>query len=117
MKITPDILENMYATIYCCYPYTKWNMPLPEQIKFEVSDDPTVHGTYIYDDGEKFEHIITISRATCGHFMTVFRTLAHEAVHMSRWNHVGEKWLHHDKVFRQRCKMVANELGLDPLEL
>jgi hypothetical protein len=117
MNITPAMLRNLYATIYCCHPFTKWNMPLPEEIKFEVIEDPSAYAYYTYDEGEEYAHKIQISRALCGHFMTVLRSLCHEAVHMSRWAHSRERWNHHDKVFKMRCKAVADEFGLDPLEL
>lgn len=117
MNLTPAILKNLYATIYCCEPFARWKMPLPEAIKFEVIDDPHAYGYYLYDEGGDYEHTIQISRMLCGHFMTVLRSLCHESVHMSRWAHSRERWSHHDKVFKQRCKAVADEFGLDPLEL
>ena len=63
MKLTPAILKNIYSMLYCCEPFSKWKLPLPEQIKFVVDSDPDVMGTYLYDDGEKWEHIITITTA------------------------------------------------------
>ena len=51
MKITPEVLRNLYATLYCCYPFTKWNMPLPDEIEFIVSPDPETMGTYTLDMG------------------------------------------------------------------
>jgi hypothetical protein len=44
-------------------------------------------------------------------------TLAHEMVHMSFYRQEGSKWTQHGKPFRTRCKLVADELGFDPLEL
>jgi len=60
MKLTPAILENIYCALYCCEPFSKWKLPLPEQVKFVVDCDPDTMGTYLYDDGEKWEHIVTI---------------------------------------------------------
>jgi hypothetical protein len=115
MKLTPAILRNLYSAIYCMKPFNKWPMPLPEQVKFMVDEDPEVMGTYLYDDGDKWEHTITISEKKCGHLSTVIRVLAHEAIHMSRWK--TQKWSHHDAEFRRRTKVVSDELGFDPLEL
>jgi hypothetical protein len=117
MRLTPDILKNLYASLYCCYPYTKWKMPLPEEIKFVVTADPETMGTYLYDTGEDYEHTITVSAARCGQLYTVMTTLAHECVHMSFSNQRGDKWASHGPAFRTRCKMVGHELGFDPLEL
>ena len=115
MKLTPTILKNIYATLYCCEPFTKWKLPLPEEIKFVVDYDPETMGTYMYDDGGDHEHTITISAARCGHLGTVIRVLCHEAIHMSR--HRTNKWTHHDKEFRNRAFRISSELGFDPLEL
>lgn len=115
MKLTPAILRNLYAAMYCMKPLNRWNMPLPEEIKFVVDKDPAIMGSYMYDDGEKFAHTITISSAKCGHLVTVIRTLLHEAIHMSR--HKTHRWTHHDNEFRKRAKSISDELGFDPLEL
>jgi hypothetical protein len=110
MKLTPKIIENIYAMLYCVEPFSSWELPLPEEVKFIVDADPDVMGTYLYDDGETHAHTITISSARCGHLDTVIRTMAHEMIHASRWNTVTH-------AFRNRAKAVANELGFDPLEL
>lgn len=117
MKLTPEVVRNLYASLYCCYPFTKWNMPLPEEIEFIVTPDPELMGTYLYDTGGDYEHTITISSGRCGHCYTMLTTLAHECVHMSFHRQKGDKWLLHGKEFRRRCKMVSHELGFDGMEL
>jgi hypothetical protein len=44
-------------------------------------------------------------------------TLSHEMVHMSFHRLKGDKWTQHGKAFRTRCKLIAEELGFDGLEL
>jgi hypothetical protein len=117
MKLTSEVVKNLYASLYCCYPFTKWKMPLPEEIEFVVTSDPETMGTYLLDTGGDYEHTITISSARCGHYYTVITTLAHEMIHMSFFRQKGDKWMQHGKPFRTRCLMVAHELGLDGLEL
>ena len=117
MKITPSLIKQAYSMLLCCEPFDRWNLPLPEEVKFEVIEDDNLMGTYLYDDGGKFEHIIQISSARCGHLDTIIRTLAHECIHMSRHGTVTDKWLKHDATFRRRAHMISNELGFDPLEL
>ena len=116
MRLNPEALRNLYSTLCCCYPFSKWKMPLPEEVEFLIIADTETMGTYSYDTGDDYEHSITISSSRCGHFYTVLTTLAHECVHMS-FHRQGNKWLHHGKEFRRRCKMVADELGFDSLEL
>ena len=117
MKLTPEAIRNAYASLCCLYPFTKWNMPLPEEIDFIIIPDAELMGTYMYDTGDDYEHTITISSARCGHYYTMLTTLSHEMVHMSFHRLKGDKWAHHSKQFRTRCKLVAHELGFDGLEL
>lgn len=117
MKLNPQILENIYSMLWCCEPFTKWNLPLPEEVSFVVDYDPATMGTYTYDDGEDHEHIITISAARCGHLDTVIRTMAHEMIHMSRSGTITDAWLRHDATFRRRAHKISASLGFDPLEL
>jgi hypothetical protein len=117
MRLNSEVVRNLYASIYCCYPFTKWKMPLPDEVEFIVTPDPEVMGTYLLDTGGDYEHTITISSARCGHYYTLLITLCHEAIHMSFHRQKGDKWMQHGKAFRTRCKMVGHELGLDPLEL
>jgi hypothetical protein len=117
IQLTSTILKNMYTMLVVCKPFDNWNMPLPEQIKFIVDHDPDTMGTYLYDDGGKHEHVITISAARCGFLDTVIRTMAHEMIHASRWNTSTAAWQKHDKTFRHRAKLVAESMGFDQLEL
>lgn len=117
MRLTSGVLRNLYASLVCCYPYSRWKMPLPQEVDFIVTGEADLMGSYLLDAGEEFEHTVTVSSARCGHYYTVITTLCHEMIHMSFHRQKGDKWLHHGKAFRDRCKLVATELGLDPLEL
>ena len=117
MKLTAEVVQNLYASLCCCYPFTKWKMPLPEAVEFIVDPDPEIMGSYLLDTGGDYEHTVTISSGRCGHYYTMITTLAHEMIHMSFHRQQGDKWTQHGKAFRTRCKMVASELGFDPLEL
>ena len=117
MKITPEAVRHLYASLLCTYPFTKWSLPLPEEVDFQIIHDKETMGTYCLDSGEEFEHTITISSARCAFYMTLLSTLCHEVIHMSFHRQKGDKWLQHGKPFRTRCKLVGQALGLDPLEL
>ena len=117
MKLNSAILRNIYTTLVICDPFVSWKLPLPQEIKFIVDLDESAMGTYLFDDGGEYEHIITISSARCGHLDTVIRTMAHEMIHMSRSNTVTDAWTKHDSTFRRRAHKIATELGFDPLEL
>lgn len=115
MKITPRILECIYLMLASTEVFAKWDMPPSELIKFEIVDDYSVMATYQYDESEKYPHVISISKARCGHLSTLISSMAHEMVHCSRWE--SGKWTLHDSVFKSRKMKVARSLGIDPLEL
>jgi hypothetical protein len=75
MKLTPEALKHLYSSLYCTYPFTKWPMPLPEEIEFIVTPDPELMGTYLLDTGGDYAHTITISSGRCSHFYTVLTPL------------------------------------------
>lgn len=116
MRLSSSILRNFYSSLYLCDPFIKWNLPLPEEIRFKVVDDMDTLGTYLHDPSDdEYQHTITISRARCAFLSTVLSTLAHEMIHLSRYR--TDKWNYHDKMFRARATKVGKELGLDHLEL
>ena len=116
MRLTPAILKNLYASLYLCDPFIKWKLPLPEEIRFKVTDEIDALGTYLHDPSdEDYQHTITISKARCAFYTTVISTLCHEMIHLSRYR--TDKWNYHDKMFRSRATMVGKELGFDHLEL
>ena len=117
MKLTPTILRNIYAMLYCCEPFSKWKLPLPEEVKFIVDYDPETMGTYCYDEGDEHEHTITISASRCGFLETVIKTIAHEMIHCSRSGTVSDAWLKHDASFRRKAHQIGVSCGFDPLEL
>lgn len=117
MKLTPLVLKEIYSMLMVCEPFTRWNLPLPDEVQFIVTDENDAMGTYLYDDGEKFAHIITISKARCGFLDTVIRTMAHEMIHASRHDTITDAWYKHDATFKRRAKAIGQELGLDSLEL
>ena len=116
MKLNPINLREIYEMLHTCEPFSKWNLPLADEVKFEVIVDDQVMGTYLYDDGE-YAHTIQISAARCSHLDTVIRTMAHEMIHASRHDTVTDAWLKHDATFRRRAHLISKELGFDPLEL
>ena len=117
MKLTPTILRNIYAMLYCCEPFSKWKLPLPEEVKFIVDYDPETMGSYCYDEGDEHEHTITISASRCGFLETVIKTIAHEMIHASRSGTVSDAWLKHDASFRRKAHQIGVSCGFDPLEL
>jgi hypothetical protein len=118
MRIKPEAVRHLYSSLVVTYPFTKWPMPLPEEIDFQIVHDDELMGSYLLDSGDdNYEHTITISSARCAFYSTLLSTLCHEMIHCSFHKQKGDKWLQHGKPFRTRCSLVGKEIGLDPLEL
>lgn len=117
MKITSEAVRHLYSSLVITYPFTKWPMPLPEEVDFQILHDTELMGSYLYCDDDDYEHTITISSARCAWFSTLLSTLCHEMIHCSFHKQKGDKWLLHGAEFRRRCALVGREIGLDPLEL
>jgi hypothetical protein len=115
MKITPKILESIYLTLAKCEPFTKWDLPPSELCRFLIVDDHSVMATYEYDESLARPHIFCISKARCGWYDTIVRSMAHEMLHCS--SHKSGKWNFHDATFKRRKTQVGLELGFDPKEL
>jgi hypothetical protein len=115
MKITPKVLEGIYLALAKCEPFLKWDLPPSELCRFGIVDDHTVMATYEYDESLAKPHIFHISKARCGHYDTVVRSMAHEMIHCSR--HKSGKWTLHDATFKRRKMLVGKELGFDGHEL
>jgi hypothetical protein len=114
MTPTPKIMASIYIMLCNCKPFDRWKLPYPEEIKFVVTNDEDALGTYIFDE-EIDMHVITISKAKCGHLDTLIKTLAHEVIHMTRGK--TSKYGAHDDYFKRKASSIALELGFDPLEL
>jgi leucyl aminopeptidase len=39
MRLNPETLKHLYSSLYCTYPFTKWPMPLPEELRASL-DSP-----------------------------------------------------------------------------
>ena len=114
MTPTSHSLEAMYLMLNQMKPFKFWDLPNTAEINFVVTDEEDAYGTYVFDD-EINMHIITISKAKCGHLDTLIKTLAHEVIHMTRGK--TSKYSAHDAYFRRKASAIALELGFDPLEL
>ena len=69
------------------------------------------YGTYEADP-----HVITISTLKVGHFDTLFKTVAHEMVHLKRYIDNDPNWTQHDARFTELGNQICAVMGFDPKE-
>ncbi len=79
LKLTPDMLAHCYDYLCCTPPFTKWNMPPSEDIKFLVIKTADRYAHYQMVNNV---HNIAVSVRWVGRHQTLLSTLAHEMVHL-----------------------------------
>ncbi len=80
IKITPELLESVYAMLDTTKPFCNWNLPAVEDVAINVTKSTDRRGAYYrHTSGVP---VIEIS-ARCHHTLdAVIRTMAHEMVHV-----------------------------------
>jgi len=86
LKITPTLCEATYEMLRCTEPFSKWNLPEGEDVRFKVTRHPHRMGTHRRLKGK---HEIEISSACVGQLPTLTETMAHEMCHMHEENTPG----------------------------
>jgi hypothetical protein len=79
LALTPEMLAHAYEYLCCTLPFSKWNMPPSEDIKFLVirSADRYAHYQLVNDI-----HHIAVSVRFVNRHQTLLSTLSHEMVHL-----------------------------------
>src|SRR5438128_409565 len=79
LPITPETLAAAYDFLNTTPPFSKWNLPESDDVKFIVSKSDRDIAAYRWN-GE--QHTICLSAKFIGHTLTLYIYLAHEMVHM-----------------------------------
>lgn len=108
LKFTQESLRAAYNFLRLCPPFSRWKMPLGEEIEFKIIRSTKVYGLHLYS-GDK--HTISISSHTIGHSDNLLRVMAHEMVH-AHLVRVDPRVIHGAK-FKQCAKLVCKYHGFD----
>lgn len=113
LPLTPEILAAAYDYLRTTPPYSRWNLPDSEDVKFRVGKFRDTFANYQWDGKQ---HTVTMSVAAIGHTRTLFETMAHEMIHM----HLEEQGLEsrgtkatHNVAFRKFAAQVCKFHGFD----
>ena len=80
LKLTPHVLQQAYELLSATEPFSRWNLPDSDDVKFTVAKDKTCFGWHVKGHGSP--HTIAISTAKVGTLFVLLATMAHEMVHM-----------------------------------
>lgn len=115
LPLTPETLEAAYEYLRTTPPFSGWNLPEGEDVKFVVSKSDRDIAAYKWNGKQ---HTICLSAKFIGHSDTLLVYLAHEMVHM----HLEERGIEsrnggpdtHNMAYRKYAAQVCKFHGFDP---
>ncbi|SHJ68957.1 SprT-like family protein [Bradyrhizobium lablabi] len=115
LPLTAEMLEACYEFLRETKPFSDWNLPHGEDVKFIVGGALDCFAHYQWDGAR---HTITVSSKAVGYTGTLINVLSHEMVHLHLWannmesKRSGPKF--HNAAFRKFAAQVCKYHGFDP---
>ena len=116
IQITPDHLAAMYDCMRHMPPFSDWNLPVAEEVEFHVTRSRKDRGSYTcwISGPHAGTHIITVSAANIGHFISLAQVMAHEMIHLKqRRDRTETPKTKHNAEFCQIAWVVCDTHGWD----
>jgi predicted SprT family Zn-dependent metalloprotease len=109
--LTPEALAAAYDYLCEFPPFSKWNMPPSEDVKFRVlkTKDRTAH--YSGSDG----HEIAVSSAYVARHEMLLSSMAHEMIHLHCHQTCWNRRNPHDRAFQKFADRVCKVHEFDRL--
>lgn len=115
LPLTTEILTAAYDFIATTPPYSGWNLPDSDDVKFIVNRKLRNKFAQYQWTGE--QHSIAISAASNGHTSTLLESLGHEMIHLylehMGWESGGNESVH-NAAFRKFAARACKFHGWDP---
>ncbi len=112
LPLTPDVLRAAYDYLNGTSPFSRWNLPDGEDVKFLVVRAPMLRG---WHQMQGAQHVIAISRRCIGRTDSLMATMAHEMIHLHE-EHAGACGSgQHSAAFNRWAAQVCKVHGFDPL--
>lgn len=112
LPLTPETLEAAYEYLRTTPPFSSWNLPEGEDVKFVVIKSKTDAGWHKVENGKD---IIAASEACIGRTLSLLELMAHEMVHMHQRDVKTETpGVTHNRSFTLLAKRVCRFHGFDP---
>lgn len=115
LPLTSETLAAAYDYLRTTPPFSRWNLPEAEDVKFIVGRSRDCFAHYQWDG---VRHTITVSSNAVAHTSTLINSLAHECIHLHLWATKQESKRsgprHHNAAFRRYAAQVCKIHGFDP---
>lgn len=79
LPLTPEVLAAAYDYLAACPPFSKWNLPDSDDVKFIVARSRQDFARYRWDGKQ---HTISVSSASVGRTATLLEKMGHELIHL-----------------------------------
>ena len=113
LPLDKEMLAAAYEYLRHTPPFSKWNLPDAEDVKFSTSRRPREAGRYQWDGN----HNIIASIHGVGHTSTLMRFMAHEMIHLylekMGWESKARSEEVHNAAFRKFAAQVCKYHGFD----
>ena len=110
LKLTAEMLAFAYDYLACQKPFSSWNLPPSEDVKFLVIRKADRYAHYQMVDGV---HNIAVSAKFVGRHETLLSTMAHEMTHL-HCTAAGIKMRNpHGKAFQALADEVCRHMEFD----
>ena len=115
LPLTAEMLEACYEFLKTAPPFSRWNLPDGEDVKFTVGRAQDCFAHYQWDGAR---HTITVSSNAVAYTGTLVNAMSHEIVHL----HLHSTGLEskrsgprfHNAAFRKFAAQVCKYHGFDP---
>lgn len=115
LPLSSEMLEACYDFLCTSPPFSGWNMPPGEDVKFFVGKASDCFAHYQWDGSR---HSITVSANSVAHTITLVNSMAHECIHLhlratkQESKRGGPRY--HNAAFKRYAAQVCKHHGFDP---
>lgn len=110
LPLSTETLRAAYDYLATTPPFSRWNMPDSEDVRFRVTRHKDRYGHYIRVGGK---HEIVISASHVGRTEKLIEVMAHEMVHLHQAEACMETPSQHNMAFRRLAAAVCKAHGFD----
>ena len=109
MDIMQENLQKAYDFLATCPPFSTWNLPDSDEVKFKVMRARDRYGDYHLND--KRQHVIRISARHVTSVRALMATMAHEMIHLHEKESGIERRSQRSEAFKLLAAKVCEVCG------
>jgi hypothetical protein len=112
VPLNAEMLAHAYDYLACQEPFSRWNLPPSEDVRFSISTSRKNFAHYQMIGGV---HHIALSRRFVGRHETLIATLAHELIHLHQEQACMATTNAHDATFHKYADKICRIHEFDRL--